>query len=437
MRVITGDCRDVMAGLDPETFHAVVSDPPYGLSFMDHDWDHEVPGPDYWRHALRVTKPGGHLAAFGGTRTWHRLACAIEDAGWEIRDTMLWLYGQGMPKTGDASKALDRRQSEQRRIDVLAVTKRIREARDAAGVSNAEIDALFGKNGMAGHWTSQASQPAIPTMDQWTAIRELLKLDDRDLDIELVRLNASKGEPGPAWAMREIIGHVDMVVLDDFVGREHERRMVAITASATEEARAWEGWSTTLKPGWEPIILARKPMVGNLATNLLAHGCGVLNVRGCSIPKDGDDGPRWPANVLFDEAAAADLDASASELGPGGYPPGGPRPSRYFYTPKARNEERDLGGVINKHKTVKPVALMRWVVRLVSPPNAVILDPFAGSGSTLVAARLEGIDAIGAELDPVNAEVARRRVELCGFAIDDEGDDRAVKVDEPAQRSLW
>jgi len=291
-----------------------VTDPPYGLSFMGKGWDHGVPGVEFWAEAMRVAKPGAHLLAFGGTRTYHRLACAIEDAGWEVRDCVMWVYGSGFPKSLDVSKAIDK----------------------AAG------------------------------------------------------------------AKREVVGS-------------------AVTAPATDDARKWQGWGTALKPAWEPIIVARKPLVGTVAASVLEHCTGAINVDGCRIgmmtqeeiarsgrsttgmfAKGGLDWSRsgkepqgrWPANFIHDgsEEATAPMGEAA----------------RYFYCAKASKADRGEG---NSHPTVKPTELMRYLCRLVTPPGGVVLDPFMGSGSTGKAASLESFRFIGIEREAEYAEIARHRIQ--------------------------
>ena len=360
--VHAGDCTEVMATLDEASIDVVITDPPYGLEFMGREWDSIgrnvgpggkrrererliedradgkwQPGSTYGAHAknprcqhchrlrfdhtdrkcacavplfharaseygaamqewhiawtsaaMRVLRPGGHLLAFGGTRTFHRLTCGLEDAGFEIRDVLTWLYGSGFPKS-------------------------------------------------------------------------------HNLDGE----HAGRG--------------------------------------------------TALKPAWEPIILARKPLAGTVAHNVTEHGTGALNIDAARIGTEGarsnggsgkhgtvafgDYGPtaredygvgRWPANVAMDEDAAALLDAQAT---------GGP--SRFFYTGKASRKDRGEG---NTHPTVKPSALMRWLVRLATPPGGVILDPFAGSGTTGVAAIAEGRRVILIERDPEYLQIIAGRL---------------------------
>ncbi len=395
-----GDCIDVMRELPDASVDAVVTDPPYGINFMGKAWDGAaiaaaaVSGLDHTKtrersasmhagsydlslkgnrafgawfeivatEAFRVLKPGGHLLAFGGTRTWHRLACAIEDAGFEVRDSIAWMYGSGFPKSLDVSKAIDK----------------------AAGVE-----------------------------------REVVGRGEN--------YGASKAEDG-----KQAYG--------DYAGEWK------VTAPATPAAQQWQGWGTALKPAFEPIVVARKPLIGTVAANVMEHGTGALNVDGCRIGTDGGTagataGPsdgiygnglngersqpvaglgRWPANVILDESQAAELDRQSGvstsqggkhsgssgtrdEVGGYGYdrqeidrPTDTGGASRFFYTAKADSSERPrVNGIA--HPTVKPLDLMRYLVRLVTPPGGVVLEPFAGSGTTLEAAVIEGFRAIGIE----------------------------------------
>lgn len=446
-----GDCIKVMRELPEASVDAVVTDPPYGLEFMGKDWDAPwkaagavikdpakerggfqdgAGGNPYSRsrieygrggdasvgfqewftlvatEALRILKPGGHLLAFGGTRTWHRLAVAIEDAGFEVRDSIAWMYGSGFPKSLDVSKAIDKRRDD--REDVLRVTGEIARLRDIAGLGNRDLDDAFGFAGMAGHWTSVKSQPTVPTVEQWAVLRDMLKPDEW-LDAEVWRLNGRKGQPGEAWDQREVVGKYET----DMGGLGGERLGTAggdITAPATPAAQQWQGWGTALKPAFEPIVVARKPLIGTVAENVLAHGTGALNVDGCRVGTEqvqintySERGPfgdsqigkeyaskvtlgRWPANVILDESQAAELDRQADEL-----------PSRFFYVPKANSNERPRAGEV-AHPTVKPLDLMRYLVKLVTPPGGTVLEPFAGSGTTLEACLIEGFQVIGIEL---------------------------------------
>jgi len=399
MVVHCGDNREVLALELDNTFDAVVTDPPYGLGFMGKAWDHEVPGVEFWREFLRVAKPGAHLLAFGGTRLWHRMAVAIEDAGWEIRDSLMWLYGTGFPKSLDVSKAIDK---------------------DAGHRSVVTRDS-----------PRSAAPMSAPNYER-----------------------TDKGDP------------------------------------ITPDAQRWSGWGTALKPAWEPIVLARKPLIGTVAANVLEHGTGGLNIDGCrvgaSVGTKGSDYEktglfgiggkakieqlavgRFPANLILDPEAGARLDGEAGDrpgqqagstgvkasdvvygtmIGRSGPDPRGDSggPSRFFYCAKASVADREeglehlpksapgemvdrepgsagaespragagrkSGGRANIHPTVKPTELMRYLCRLITPPGGTILDPFCGSGSTGKAATLEGFGFYGIDMDPKYVEIARARI---------------------------
>ena len=375
------DCIEFMATMPDSCVDAVITDPPYGLSFMGKGWDHSVPGPAYWSEALRVSKPGAHLLCFGGTRTFHRMACAIEDAGWEIRDCIMWVYGSGFPKSLDVSKAIDK----------------------AAGAERDVVGTKLGKPGYS--------------------------------------LAPSKGQTVYGGG---IGGSGDPV-------RECE-----ITAPATANAERWQGWGTALKPAWEPIIVARKPLDGTVASNVLEHGTGAMNIDACRVPTDdvvtmhargekscaesihGWGTPRstyqsdaqklgrFPANLvhdgsdevvgLFPESKSSKQEQSTITRREGSgwgmtltgttYEDEGSA-ARFFYCAKASGADRGEG---NDHPTVKPRALMEWLVKLVTTRDATVLDPFCGSGSTLVAAAGLGRGCIGIERDPHYCEIAERRL---------------------------
>lgn len=475
--IYQGDCVEVMAAMPPASIDAIVTDPPYGLQFMDARWDRlwrsrteadqewmaervardaddglavrQRKLPDLatsrrrgremqaWHErwaaeALRVIKPGGHLVAFGGARTYHRLASALEDAGWELRDCLSWLYGSGFPKSHDVARAIDRR----RRDDIEHVRAYLKTARDARGMTNRQVAEHFGfVASMAGHWIDHKSQPLLPTMEQWAMLTELLGLDGT-MDAEVQRLNARKGQPGEAWAEAEIIGE-HTTPAPGLVGHRFKTRDALQRAPQSDLARAWDGWGTALKPAWEPIILARRPPAGSVADNIEAHGVGALNIDACRIGADtaGDQdragaAGRWPANVAMDTEAAAQLD----QMAPGA-------PSRFFYTGKAAPSERAAGitgqgrqrdpsrhadqpsmnggegnpynrgaaPAANHHPTVKPLDLMQWLITLIVPPGGVVLDPFLGSGTTAAASAALYRPCIGIELDPDYVAIAAER----------------------------
>lgn len=369
INVTEGDCVAVLRARAGPLFDAVVTDPPYELGFMGRGWDRSgvAFSVETWRAIFDQMKPGAHLVAFSGTRTYHRMAVAIEDAGFEIRDQLAWAYGSGFPKSLDVSKAIDK----------------------AAGAER-EVTGVAGSSGSS-----------------------------------------------------------RSCMAGDFAGGQYMS-----TAAATDDAKQWQGWGTALKPAWEPICLARKPLEGTVAGNVLTHGVGGLNIDACRI--EGDDAQegrsrhgggvmagssfqmpdsvssmpagRFPANLihdgsdevvaLFPEQSGGGTPASrrsnkfgeifggfeggAAEHGIGG---SSGNASRFFYSAKAGPLDR-LG---SEHPTVKPVDVMRWLVRLICPPGGLLLDPFAGSGTTGIAALAERMNAELIDLVPAHvADIERK-----------------------------
>jgi hypothetical protein len=419
---------------------------------MGKKWDYDVPGVEVWAECLRVLKPGGHLLCFAGTRTQHRMAVRIEDAGFEIRDMIAWVYGSGFPKSLDVSKAIDKMDAAQeQQVRRYRFTEWVR----STGITSKQIDEATQTN-MGGHYTTAASQPAIMTREHLEACRHLLgeipEWVEREADIRSVE---SKN-----FAEREVIGKMENPASSIYSQSENEMsRDVPITAPATHEAKQWEGWGTALKPALEPITVARKPLIGTVAENVLQHGTGAINVDGCRVgteppaprnaPKkiirggkfhaSADSGQemshynptqgRWPANFIHDGSEeVTDLLGSAA---------------RFFYCAKASKRDRDEGcegmeeksaaecvdrvegsagmnspragagrtsGSRNHHPTVKPTDLMRYLCRLVTPPDGLVLDPFMGSGSTGKAAALEGFSFIGIEREAEYVAIAQARI---------------------------
>ena len=412
--VINADCIEHMNTMPPESVDSIVTDPPYHLTskngqskgFMGKEWD----GGDIafrtevWEAALRVAKPGAYLLAFGGTRTFHRMAVAIEDAGWEIRDTVMYVYGTGFPKSHNVSKAIDKE----------------------AGAEREVVERSKNRNNVFTHNGNGLPQ------------------------------NISDYE-------------------------------TTITASATEAAKQWDGWGTALKPAWEPIIVARKPLDGTVAANVLTHGTGAMNIDGCRVETNdsfgggtkgtsgfaagyehdgwvaGSNKGRWPANLIHDgsdevaglfpvnkphkmvrnrtlgarpfnnDGKATEYETTETIEDSGG------SAARFFYCAKANKSDRNEGleefdlkreadrvsddGVggdnprnrtnklkLNHHPTVKPTALMRYLCKLVTRLGGVVLDPFCGSGSTGKAAILEGFKFIGIEKEFEYCEIANARI---------------------------
>ena len=408
--LIHGDCLEMLRSMPDCSVDSIVTDPPYGLSFMGKKWDYDVPGVEVWAECLRVLKPGGHLLAFSGTRTQHRMAVRIEDAGFEIRDMIAWVYGSGFPKSLDVSKAIDKNNGEVGRL--LRFTEWMR----TTGLTSKQIDEATGTN-MGGHYLTAKSQPAIPTRRLWAKLRPLCGHVPEWVDELVERIEAE----------REVVGKHKT----DMGGLGGERLGQAggnITAPATDAAKQWEGWGTALKPALEPITVARKPLVGTVAENVLQHGTGAINVDGGRV-----EGGRWPANFIHDgseEVVGLFPMTKSGKMVPqhtrttNGSPNGiygkfdkehplsetygdSGSAARFFYCAKASKADR---GENNHHPTVKPTDLMRYLCRLVTPPGGVVLDPFMGSGSTGKAAALEGFNFIGIEREAEYVAIAQARI---------------------------
>jgi len=448
-----GDCIETMRLLEPESVDAVITDPPYALEFMNRSWDTfktedrvKLRGFEVWceqwaAEALRVLKPGGFLLAFGSARTAHRLTSGIENAGFEIRDGIAWLYSSGFPKNLDVSKALDKQRHN--RAELLQFTEWARAARDAAGITNPAIDRAFGFAGMAGHWTTDGQQPAVPTLEQVPQLLELFGLTLAEVPDEIrsliVELNGQKGQPGAAWLDREVTGqHTKIAHAAGWRAKFSEKGETAAPAAerrdlaATELSRKWQGWGTALKPSFEPIVLARKPLVGTVATNITVHGVGAINVEANRTPSADPLTPedaRWPANALLTHAPTIDTDTGEAigDACGNGCVDGCPvllleeqrrDAARFFpafrYEAKAPTSERptviDEQGNTLQHPTVKPLDLMRHLVRLFVPAGGTVLEPFAGSGTTLEACLIEGVSVIGIELDGAHLPLIEKRL---------------------------
>lgn len=437
--VINMECRAFMSTLPSNSFDAIVTDPPYGLSkqpnmrevlkhwlnggdytatgggFMGKSWDSFVPGPKTWEQALRVLKPGGYAVVFAGSRTVDLMATSLRLAGFEVVDMLHWLYGSGFPKSLDVSKAIDARDGMGAKRQVqLRFTEWMR----STGVTAAQINAATNSQ-MASHYLTSGEQPLVPTRQHMELIKPLLPCGVPEWAEDAVNERTIESEN---LKKREVVGHRSDPAQAARWRETYEggtaKPASAITVAHSDEAKQWEGWGTALKPCHEPIILCRKPLEGTYANNIMTHGCGALNIDGCRI------GERWPGNVLHDGCLPEPMD-------------------RYFYHAKASKQDREEGlegfGLVqpheitgrkegsagqdnpragiqtgarrNPHPTVKPTAVMQWLCRLITPPGGTILDPFCGSGSTLKAAALEGFNAVGCEMDPQYAAIAKAREE--------------------------
>jgi DNA modification methylase len=281
---IHGDCVEQMKLMDDNSVDSVVCDPPYGLSFMGKEWDSftDAQAMGEWSRrwaveAFRVLKPGGHIIAFAGSRTYHRMAQGIEDAGFEIRDQIMWMYGSGFPKSLNVSKAIDKRGG------VVADFEPFRDAvihaMKETGVTRKELTKALG-NDMLSHYITKGSQPAVPKLEDYLVIRETLELEDTWDHLflpEAEREVVGKGTSGIAAAFgEETLGSVEGLEAPDY----------DVTVAETDMAKKWEGWGTALKPAHEPCVLGRKPFPTSVVENVLKHGTGAINIDESRVATD-------------------------------------------------------------------------------------------------------------------------------------------------------
>lgn len=395
-RVILGDALRALRAVPANTFDAVVTDPPYGLSFMGKAWDYDVPTVELWREVLRVLKPGGHLLAFAGTRTQHRMAVNIEDAGFDIRDMIAWVYGSGFPKSLDVSKAIDgTRGTQARRFN-------------AAGIGESNGGSKFRSD----HPDFKPYAPATEAARQWQGWGTALKPA-----LELVTV-----------ARKPLVGTVADNVTEWGTGALNIDGCRIAANDGYAENRVTQGGdhfsigsdARTRATTFEPNCAGRWP------ANLIHDGSE--EVTACFPQAPGQQGP---VSYTAPSAKTAGIyGAMARERGkrPGGFggvgapkgdsTPNGPQyldsgsAARFFYCAKASRSERGEG---NTHPTVKPLALMRYLCRLVTPPGGLILDPFLGSGTTSLAAHAEGFASVGIEADPDHVRIVRERFAAAGI----------------------
>ena len=404
-----GDCIETMNAMPPESVDAIVTDPPYGLSFMQAKWDATPPGVQWAEACYRVLKPGGHIAAFGGTRTWHRLAVAIEDAGLEMRDSLAWLYGSGFPKSMNVGKAIDKAAGAEREV-----------VGPSPHSGNRTADMGY-RGSVPNEGERLITAPATPEAAQWdgwgTALKpafEPIVLARKPLAEKTVARNVLAHGTGAINVDACRIG-----TDDNLNGGRGAGIFLLGGAGSVDELRAL-------------AAAGEKTPNGETATLVLARAETAKERMGEYAQPSG----RWPANVLLDHHAAAWVDEQSGVKPPSrrtaskdyelrrnvysavkdtqagdewGYTDSGGA-SRFFYTAKAPKSERpNVDGV--QHPTVKPLAIMRWLLRLVTPPGGTVLDPFAGSGTTIEAALIEGFDPIGIEMEADYLPLIQQRID--------------------------
>jgi site-specific DNA-methyltransferase (adenine-specific) len=476
-----------MREMEANSVDSIVTDPPYGLAFMGKKWDYNVPSVEIWQECLRVLKPGGHLLAFGGTRTFHRTVVNIENAGFEIRDMIAWIHGQGMPKGFNFSNRIPKGDW----CDCESKTEH-----DLSGMRNPNLSATFSegqkrndavqsclpKQGISSEEPPEGTPLAVWQQESIVEGREVHRTREGICD-------DSYAEPSSLTGQRVRFGTHTSCGEDDWESIDRNRRGASHQSEQVRQSggeskgvcessrpldggtlrdggrctrcgkfsQAFQGFDVGLKPAIEPICMARKPIEEKtVAKNVLAHGTGAINVDGCRIETDeklnGSRNPsantgmifgvdkggtysqnslgRFPANLIFDEEAAAALDEMSGMRKTGGGKRNAPKEnsvfgafsgneqeryfaaneggaSRFFFCAKPSARERGEG---NTHPTVKATALMAYLCRLITPPGGLILDPFAGSGTTGIAAIREGFNFVGIEKEIEYIKIMESRI---------------------------
>jgi DNA modification methylase len=388
VELLHGDCLERLQELPDCSVDACVTDPPYGLRFMGKAWDYDVPQAEVWREVLRVLKPGGHLLAFAGTRTQHRMAVQIEDAGFEIRDMIAWVYGSGFPKSLDVSKAIDKAAGAER--EVVGVREDFAKRMSLSERPNTANVGGYVNPQAAG----QITAPATPEAQQWdgwgTALKPALE------PITVAR------KPFKGTVAANVLEHGTGAINIDGCRIDADISEMEGRSGRSTPNNVW-GAGVGHDKTWEPNKNGRWP------ANLIHDGSDEVtelfpqNVRG-AIPGTQKIGDKTTTNrdnnVSYATCGYQKISGYKEEVGSA---------ARFFYCAKASKADREDG---NSHPTVKPTDLMRYLCRLVTPPGGIVLDPFMGSGSTGKAAVLEGFRFIGIEREAEYIEIARGRIQV-------------------------
>jgi DNA modification methylase len=472
--MILGDCLEVMRGMQSNSIDFVVTDPPYGLHFMGKDWDDRIPSIEIWAEALRICKPGAMLAAFGGSRTHHHLMCAIEGAGWEIKDVIMWIYGSGFPKGHNISLAIDKAKNYER--EIIGIRSSFR--------PNSKPNADWFQDRSSGKITAPASdlaktfsgfstalkpayEPIILAMKplEGTYAQNAEKWGVAGLNIDESRVVSLTGQrPSDIISEKEIIWEQEKclcpscanlvvsrmkqeipeigefsVIKDVALILKEKGKQILTNLSITDIGCLGILFQEEQSTNQKENSFLNMSKFGKMQTDLsqkdslyitLTITLSITDLKICNLCKEeitsdiinlniqvlkkekqnmqseqkkNVPAARWPANLILDEEAAAELDTMT-----------GNNVSRFFYCAKASSAERNRGlDKSSSHPTIKPIALMKYILKLLAPPGSPIcLDPFAGSGSTLVAAKELGINCIGIEKEPEYFEIAKKRIEF-------------------------
>ncbi len=396
MNLYRSDCLSVLKNMESDSIDSIVTDPPYGIGILGEKWDKSLPAAEIWQECFRVLKPGGYILAFSSARTYHHLAMSMEKAGFETQNMLAWLYGNGHPKGANLALQFDKADGVPVPDDEFRAY--LRNAIRRSPYKIRELEELCGTHGMFSHYLGRV-QAAFPTLEKWRILKRVLKLDDR-YDQIFEKIEVKRAEFRSKKEVREGGAYMKGIA------KNFERHI-----PKSDLAKKWNGYrygKNALRPAIEPIYFGQKPPLKPVTKNIEHYGLGALNIDKCKVANQRGE-VKYPSNVMHDgsevvrdalnsESKRASL--SLSEFRDNPLTP-------FFYVPKPGKSER---GEFNNHPTVKPLSLMRHLVRLVTPKGGTVCDPFMGSGTTGMATLLEGAEFIGVEKNGEYFNIAKRRL---------------------------
>ena len=407
MKLYCGDSEQVLKSIPDNSIDSIVCDPPYGIHLQKRGWDKGLPSLALWQECYRALKPGGYIVAMSAARMYHHLACILEEAGFITHPMLGWIYGSGLPKGCSLARQIDQK----REVPDDAFRSYLKSAMKAKGLTAKKMNELCGFKGMFAHFVGKA-QAQYPSLKHWNLIKEILELDSR-YD-KVIHRNKNRGRLTTLPAKKDALFRFSRKVKD------YEPK--------SELSRKWQGYKyglQTLKPAIEPIYMGQKPRVLSMKENVLSWGVGAMNIDACRVKLDKpytkrhdrriEKEGRYPSNILHDGSRNATHEIESQNQGAASYfnalHAGVNDAARFLYTPKPSQTEKGEG---NNHPTVKPIKLMEHLIKIVTPPKGICLDPFMGSGSTGIAAIQNSFSFVGIEMDESFFGVARDRLIQAG-----------------------
>ena len=397
MQLYLEDCSKVLKRMPSKSIDSIVTDPPYGINFMKQSWDQAIPQKEIWEECFRVLKPGGYILAFSFPRLYHHLASLMEKVGFNTQYMLAWIYGRGFPRGKNLSHNFDRDKKSLKPDE--GFRQYLKEAIQKSHYKIPELEHMCGTKGMFGHYLGQ-TQPAFPNSKNWKIIKNALNLDNRYDDI------FKKREEDKEKSRKNKDNEKSNVYFRG-LGKKFEQYV-----PKSDLSKKWEGWRygrMSLRANIEPIYFGQRLNSYPMDENIKKFGVGAININGCKVK--GEDGRvRLPSSVMHDGSPEVvkflTKNSSVANSSLNEFNFRTELDSPFFYVPKPNNKEREG----NTHLTIKPVDLMRQLVRLVTPPNGVCLDPFMGSGTTGVACLMEGMDFCGIEMNEEYYKIAQNRL---------------------------